>query len=238
MDTLGQGPMVLIDEAHSDFHTATGRYLPFAGLLRRGGYVVKASAAQFTPKAPEAGRVLVIANAVAALTAEKVAAVRDRVAGGGSLPLIAGHPPFRQLLLHRDLEITLAVVVTPTSGHRVLVDLAVDDVVDRVAPAVLCIGFEVHCPRLGIEGRFLQFNCVRTGIHSASEFLAVPLQFDSYLIPVIGARPPIADPTPAQWVTASLLRKNRSRNDKTRKQAKPGNGFHSHVSSLIDLVPN
>jgi len=91
---IGQGPMVLIDEAHSNFHTATGRYLPFADLLRRDGYFVKASAAQFTAKALEAGRVLVIANAVAALTAEEVAAVRDWVAGGGSLLLIADHPPF------------------------------------------------------------------------------------------------------------------------------------------------
>ena len=91
---IGQGPMVLIDEAHSNFHTATGRYLPFADLLRRDGYVVRASAAQFTAKALEAGRVLVMANAVAALTTEEVAVVRDWVAGGGSLLLIADHPPF------------------------------------------------------------------------------------------------------------------------------------------------
>ena len=33
------GPVVQIDEAHQNFHTATGRYLPFAELLRRDGYV-------------------------------------------------------------------------------------------------------------------------------------------------------------------------------------------------------
>lgn len=86
--------MVLIDEAHRNFHTAAGGYLPFAELLRRDGYVVKASAAQFTAKALRVGRVLVIANARAALTTEEVAAVRDWVAGGGSLLLIADHPPF------------------------------------------------------------------------------------------------------------------------------------------------
>lgn len=91
---IGKGPMVLIDEAHNNFHTATGRYLPFAELLRRDGYVVKASAVRFTAEALRDGKVLVIANAVEALTSEEIAAVRDWVAGGGSLLLIADHPPF------------------------------------------------------------------------------------------------------------------------------------------------
>jgi hypothetical protein len=90
----GQGPTVLIDEAHANFHTATGRYLPFAELLRRDGYVVKASAVQFTAKALEAGRVLVIANAVTIPAPAEVAAVRDWIAAGGSLLLIGDHAPF------------------------------------------------------------------------------------------------------------------------------------------------
>ena len=32
---IGTGPVVLIDEAHFNFHTAEGRYKPFAELLRR-----------------------------------------------------------------------------------------------------------------------------------------------------------------------------------------------------------
>jgi hypothetical protein len=90
----GQGPTVLVDEAHSNFHTATGRYLPFADLLRRDGYVVKSSAARFTAKVLGAGIVLVVANAVAVPAADEVAAVREWVAGGGSLLLIADHEPF------------------------------------------------------------------------------------------------------------------------------------------------
>ncbi|MBI3679195.1 MAG: DUF4350 domain-containing protein [Acidobacteria bacterium] len=103
----GKGPLVLIDEAHFNFHTATGRYLPFAELLRRDGYVVHESAKRFTAEALRAGRVLVISNALneknqkdwkpphlTAFTGEEVAAVRDWVAGGGSLLLIADHPPF------------------------------------------------------------------------------------------------------------------------------------------------
>jgi hypothetical protein len=31
---MGKGPVVLIDEGHNNFHTADGRYLPFARLLR------------------------------------------------------------------------------------------------------------------------------------------------------------------------------------------------------------
>ena len=90
----GQGPMVLIDEAHANFHTATGRYLPFANLLRQDGYTVEASLVKFTARALETGKVLVVANAVAMLTAEEIAAVRDWVAAGGALLLIADHPPF------------------------------------------------------------------------------------------------------------------------------------------------
>lgn len=101
------GPVVQIDEAHHNFHTATGRYLPFAELLRRDGYVVRASAVRFTAQALRSGRVLVISNANreedpsdskppdrSALSAEEIAAVRDWVAGGGSLLLIADHEPW------------------------------------------------------------------------------------------------------------------------------------------------
>ena len=104
---VGKGPVVLIDEAHLNFHTATGRYLPFAELLRRDGYVVWGSAGRFTAETLKTGRVLVISNAMndknrndpnapplPAFTAEEVDAVRDWVADGGALLLIADHPPW------------------------------------------------------------------------------------------------------------------------------------------------
>lgn len=101
----GTGPVVQIDEAHRNFHTATGRYLPFAELLRRDGYVVKASAVRFTAEALRNGRVLVISNANreedpndstdrSAFSADEIAAVGNWVAGGGSLLLIADHQPW------------------------------------------------------------------------------------------------------------------------------------------------
>jgi len=103
----GKGPVVLLDEAHFNFHTATGRYQTFANLLWRDGYVVKASAAKFSRDALKGGRVLVIANALnesnkddwsppnpSAFTDEEVAAVRDWVNAGGALLLISDHLPF------------------------------------------------------------------------------------------------------------------------------------------------
>ena len=41
---ISAGPVVLIDEAHFNFHTAEGRYKPFAELLRRDGYIVRPAA--------------------------------------------------------------------------------------------------------------------------------------------------------------------------------------------------
>lgn len=91
---VGKGPVVLIDEAHDNFHTSTGRYLPFAEFLRRDGFVVTASAAPFAAETLKAARVLVMANAAAPVPTKEVAAVRDWVAGGASLFLIADHAPF------------------------------------------------------------------------------------------------------------------------------------------------
>src|ERR1043165_7009705 len=61
----GQGPVILLDEAHYNFHTADGRYQPFADLLRRDGYVVNASNSQFSKASLKSGQILVIANALA-----------------------------------------------------------------------------------------------------------------------------------------------------------------------------
>jgi hypothetical protein len=103
----GGGPLVLIDEGHHEFHTAEGRYRPFADLLRADGYRVRPHTGRFTAAGLDSARILVIANPVAARnekdwtlpvypafdTAE-VAAVERWVRGGGSLLLIADHMPF------------------------------------------------------------------------------------------------------------------------------------------------
>ncbi len=103
----GKGLVVLLDEAHFNFHTASGRYQTFANLLRRDGYVVNASKEKFSKESLKAGKILVIANALnesnkddwsppnpSAFTDEEVAAVRNWVNQGGALLLIADHLPF------------------------------------------------------------------------------------------------------------------------------------------------
>lgn len=103
----GAGPLVLVDEAHTNFHTTDGRYYAFARLLRRDGYVVRGVREPFTPRSLAGARVLVIANALhprnatdwslptpSAFTPREIAAVEAWVRQGGSLLLIADHMPF------------------------------------------------------------------------------------------------------------------------------------------------
>ena len=97
-------PRVVIDEAHHNFHTAGGRYKPFADLLRSDGYEVVPGTTKFKPGGLAGVSVLVIANALGAessdnasspaFTAAECDVVRDWVRGGGSLLLIADHTPF------------------------------------------------------------------------------------------------------------------------------------------------
>lgn len=97
------GPVVVIDEAHANFHTESGRYKPFADLLRGDGYTVRPGRAAFDRKSLTGVNVLVIANAGVPTTAGAVTpaftdaecdAVREWVREGGSLLLIADHAPF------------------------------------------------------------------------------------------------------------------------------------------------
>jgi hypothetical protein len=98
----GAGPVVAIDEAHFNFHTASGRYEPFAKLLRADGYTVRAGTELFSAASLASADVLVIANAgimnpagptTPAFTAAECAAVAEWVRGGGALLLIADHAP-------------------------------------------------------------------------------------------------------------------------------------------------
>ena len=97
------GPVVVLDEAHANFHTADGRYRPFADLLRNDGYTVLAGETAFDAEALSGVDVLVVANALPphgaapgtqAVTEREADAVRDWVRDGGSLLLIADHTPF------------------------------------------------------------------------------------------------------------------------------------------------
>jgi hypothetical protein len=98
-------PKVLFDEAHNNFHTATGRYKPFADLITSDGYTVTPNKQKFTRDALKGYDILVISNALGAermnmpeasnpaFTDAECDAVRDWVKDGGSLLLIADHAP-------------------------------------------------------------------------------------------------------------------------------------------------
>jgi hypothetical protein len=100
------GPRVLFDEAHYNFHTAEGRYKPFVDLLLNDGYRIVRNREPFTKASLNSFKVLVIANALgaeelddtgadgSAFTEEECQAVQEWVKSGGSLLLIADHAPF------------------------------------------------------------------------------------------------------------------------------------------------
>lgn len=99
----GSGPTVAIDEAHHNFHTAGGRYRPFAELLRNDGFRVRRHTQPFSPGSLAGVDVLVIANALGplrvdappapAFTRAEEDALEAWVRGGGRLLLVADHEP-------------------------------------------------------------------------------------------------------------------------------------------------
>lgn len=101
----GGGPVVLVDEAHYNFHTMDGRYAPFARLLRADGFTVVPNRDTLTTASLQRVKILVIANALpdtqdwvvptrSAFSEVEVAAVEQWVNEGGALLLIADHVPF------------------------------------------------------------------------------------------------------------------------------------------------
>lgn len=99
------GPKVLFDEAHNNFHTASGRYKPFSDLITSDGYQVTPNKQKFSAATLKGFDILIIANAMGApqmnspeasnpaFTAEECDAVRGWVRKGGELLLIADHAP-------------------------------------------------------------------------------------------------------------------------------------------------
>lgn len=100
------GPRVMFDEAHHNFHTSDGRYKPFVHLLTNDGYRVIRNRQAFVKARLSGFKILVIANALgaeedddegadtSAFTDEEIAAVGDWVKSGGALLLIADPAPF------------------------------------------------------------------------------------------------------------------------------------------------
>ncbi|HXT70586.1 MAG TPA: hypothetical protein VN700_12555 [Vicinamibacterales bacterium] len=114
-------PRVVIDEAHNNFHTAEGRYKPFATLLRNDGCDVRSGTSPFTRASLAGVDVLVVSNALGpgatvsddssspAFTVAESASVAEWVRAGGSLLLISDHTPMGEA--NAALAATLGVTM-------------------------------------------------------------------------------------------------------------------------------
>ena len=126
----GKGPVVLIDEAHNNFHTAVGTYLPFADLLRQDGYVIERAKDKITEKLLSSEAIYVIADAQPpfnigdppTFAEEEIKALNDWVKKGGALFVITDHMPdpgaIKDLALSFGIEVSNGYVMQGSPpGH-------------------------------------------------------------------------------------------------------------------------
>lgn len=118
-------PIVFIDEAHNNFHTADGRYNAFSQVLSSDGYTIKRNKEDFTSESLKKADILVIANALdanrrdwtppyrGAFDAEEVQVIKKWVFEGGALLLIVDHMPFPKA----SESLALAFGFKFTNGH-------------------------------------------------------------------------------------------------------------------------
>jgi hypothetical protein len=126
------GPKVLFDEAHNNFHTASGRYKPFADLITNDGYQITPNKQKFSTETLRGFDILVISNALGAermgapeasnpaFTDAECDAVRDWVKGGGALLLIADHAPMgaANQILARRFDVDMRSSYTNDSANH------------------------------------------------------------------------------------------------------------------------
>jgi hypothetical protein len=131
--SASNSPIVFIDEAHNNFLTKNGRYMPFSQVLSSDGYTVKQGKEKFSFKYLQGADILVIANALDknrrdynppfgdALSITEVEAVKQWVLQGGSLLLVVDHTPFPKIIE----KLAIAFGFEFSNGH-------VDDAIFRI----------------------------------------------------------------------------------------------------------
>lgn len=105
--TPANGPVILVDAAHNNFHTLDNRYGPFGKLLRNDGYHLASNQETLTKAVLGKYRIFVISNPLdssntgnwqvptpSAFSAAEISAINEWVKNGGRLLLIADHMPF------------------------------------------------------------------------------------------------------------------------------------------------
>ena len=112
----GNGPVVCMDEAHNNSHTAQGLYRPFADLLAKDGFRIRSLKSGLGRGMPRGCRVLITVNAaggrtyklfgmnlptksrerrhLSAFSAAEIDTIVHWVEGGGSVLLVADHYPY------------------------------------------------------------------------------------------------------------------------------------------------
>jgi hypothetical protein len=119
-------PTVLFDEAHENFHTASGRYKAFADLITNDGYRVTPNKEPFTAERLAQYNLMVTANAPgkpgptsSAFTEVEIESIVNWVRNGGSLLLITDHEPFgsgsAELAKRFGVDMSLRVSVDPAN---------------------------------------------------------------------------------------------------------------------------
>lgn len=101
------GPLLLIDGGHNNFHTLDGKFAPFGKVATADGFTLGANIGVINRDVLKGVKILVIANALneknidhwqqpiyPAFSADEIETVREWVYNGGSLFLIADHMPF------------------------------------------------------------------------------------------------------------------------------------------------
>jgi hypothetical protein len=133
-------PKVLFDEAHNNFHTASGRYKPFVDLISNDGYQIVPNKQKFATETLKEFQVLVIANALGSSNVDAIEAsdpaftqpecdtVREWVRNGGALLLIADHAPAGAaaaiLSASFGVEMSKAYTADPTNFQRIALDVS------------------------------------------------------------------------------------------------------------------
>ncbi len=116
----------MFDEAHHNFHTAGGRYKPFADLMASDGYQIIPNRERFSGDFLNKGDILVIANALGQPDAAKPAftdaecdAVRAWIEAGGSLLFISDHAPMGSAAecLAKKLGVSMSTGATSDPEH-------------------------------------------------------------------------------------------------------------------------
>ncbi len=130
-ESAREHPRVLFDEAHHNFHTASGRYKPFAELMASDGYQIIPNREKFSREVLDKGDILVIANALGAegmgqpgaanpaFTDAECDAVRAWIEAGGSLLFISDHAPMGSAAecLAKKLGVSMSKGATSDPSH-------------------------------------------------------------------------------------------------------------------------